>query len=331
MKLKLLTLSLPALLLANAHAAEPQATPPQCLLAAQGGTAVPDKNGDFDLEKCLSKAGSPNFSRKGKTLTVFLANGKKAVFKNSKSEEGDSVYTYAGFDPATGLHQVSFFEDNPEWPSVGYTLLDPNAGQLGHVYGQLPAHAVSPDRQWVVSSRNCGMDSCSITDSIAISRLPARGMRGEVKDSELIIPADVPEEQRGQGNGDVTIVGVAWLSPQQAQLEISCRNSTSGKLHKDQVSLSQSGERWALERTPCVTVASAGKGKQAVADTSRSTGSLRAGMSLDEVEKLFGRAADGFKINPLALLGKKEITRVWKGRNGQVEVVFVGDVVSSWR
>lgn len=326
MKLKLLTLSLPALLLANAYAAEPQATPPQCLLATQGGTAVPDKNGSFDLEKCLSKAGSTNFSRKGKTLTVFLAKGKKAIFKNSKSDEGDSLYSYAGFDPATGLHQVAFFEDNPEWPSVGYTVLDQDAGQLGNVYGELPAHAVSPDRLWVVSSRSCGMDSCSITDSFAISRLPARGMRGEVKDSELIIPADVPEEKRGQGNGDVTIVDVAWVSPQQAQLEISCRNSNTGKVHADRVGLSQSGERWALERTPCVTVAAGNGGKTAA----QAGGSLRVGMSLDEVEKLFGRSADGFKINPLSLLGKKEITRVWKGKNGQVEVVFTGDVVSSW-
>lgn len=329
MKLVKLLLTLPAIMLATAHAAEPQATPTQCLLPAEGGTAKVGKDGSFDVEKCLSKAGIPNFSRKGKTLTIFLAGGRKELFKDiSPGREDSTEHRYTGYDPKTGFHQIEYKTTE----SNGLIFLDHESG-----FGfSSDVYAFSPDRQWVLGG---GDNQYCERPMLAMQKIPARGQKGEATSAVITGKLGATDCETAIDPGAlgflfVNVNKVHWLSNEQVQIEWAGFKQGNEDLKKadaiDTTLLTLQGEQWVTDRLPF-------SGKQAVskslptAQAPLQSGSLRTGMTLEEVEKLLGRSADRFKINPLALLGKQEITRVWTANGRQLEVTFVGGVVASWR
>lgn len=305
---------------AGVYAAEPQATPTQCLLPEQGGTAKPGKNGSFDFEKCLLKAGVRNFTRAKTTLTVHLDGGKSVRYKDKRSDGEDyAAYTYAGYDPVTGLHMVDY--SGYEWGGV--ELIDHQSGwKEGFGISLLPG-AFSPGRQFIVGTD--AEPSCG--NGLYVHRIPARGQGGNSKAQELPDNSTICDEIAIS-----TPKKIDWLSDSSFEVTWQCEfRGKEGSYSDDKTTLSLQGTRWQTSRTPCQSpTATQAAGKSTSGQTLQAN-TLRAGMTLEEVEKLLGRSADRFKINPLALLGKQEITRVWTANGRQLEVTFVGGVVASWR
>lgn len=315
MKFKGLLLTLCLAAGGAASAPEPQTTPLQCVLPEQGGTAKAAKDGSFNLEKCLIKAGNKNFSRKGKVLTVFLAGGQKKQFKDNPSD-GDAyaAYSYDGYDPKTGLHFVS--SGGYEWS--GDLLIDHESGaELGSGDQHTLTGGISPDRQWQLADSG----DLSGFGSLYMNKLPLRGQKGA--QAEVKLPGNLSEFRESGGEP----LRAQWSGPASVQVDWQCGDEENKKL--DRTLLTLQGAEWTLDHVPCTGKASVSNQVRAAAQ--QTTVRLQVGLTLDEVEKLFGRTADGYKINPLAFLGKKEVTRVWKVNGGQLEVTFVGDVVSSWR
>ncbi|MBE9609266.1 hypothetical protein [Chitinilyticum piscinae] len=247
------SLLLPALLLATAKAAEPQATPAQCLLPAQGGSAVPDKAGWFDLEKCLQKAGSPNFSRKGKTLTVPLANGKSVQFKDNRREgETYAAYTYAGYEPVSGLHAVTF--TGYEWGNV--QRIDHASGMRFEMIGEL---GISPDRQWALGLDGSGSIFGCERPPLAMYRIPARGQPGKAQQVPVggglgAASATGSDCSAAPAVGLQYVVPVKarWLAPDRVQIQWEGYNDPDAQTPRntDSTVLTRQGEQWLPDHLP---------------------------------------------------------------------------------
>lgn len=330
--MKKLILLLPLLAGSWAYAVEPQATPAQC------------KKANLDsMEKCLINAGNKNFRRDGATLTVFLANSKEVQFKNRRLEEINDVehFTYLGYDPKTGVHNIHRGTFN----SNTVSLVDHVTGMDYSKFGNL-----SPNRQWALASTT--HDEYCQNLGLAMYKIPPIGQAGDPV--RMPMASDSSAECRkfiAKKNGYREELGIKWLSDTSVKVtwfECIEPGEDCGKERQDSTVLRLKDGQWIPDRIPfskkkgsasdlvqptssAALPSSDEYEKSSLSNQSAQPSSLRTGMSLEEVEKLLGRSADRFKIDPLALLGKQEITRVWTANGRQLEVTFVGGVVSSWR
>ncbi|TJZ73199.1 hypothetical protein [Chitiniphilus eburneus] len=276
---------------------------------------------DFSIEKCLSKSGNPNFVRKGKTLTVLAGKGKKIQYQNNPTDgEEMKIFAYEGYDPASGFHFVR--ESNYEWGSEH--LIDHESGAQVQVGSYLP-NSVSPDRQWILSASGDPSD-CGGMDILILSKLPLRGRPG--KQQDIPLPAKLSECRTGHAAPNA----VTWVDATTAKVDWQCTEEGNDTSRPDQTTLTLQGKRWSADRLPCTggKAAPTSAAPAAARPAAGAATTLRVGMTLPEVEALFGRTADGLKVSPLSLFGKKPITRVWKGNGRQIEVQFESDQVVGW-
>lgn len=289
---------------------------------AGGGSAAGQakKAGErADLVGLSLKIDKSNYSWSGKILTVKFAHGVRKYKNNLAEGENWLKHQYLGYSAEAGFH---FIEAHGwEWETL--ILVDGESGAEVFLGGLLPG-GISPDRQWVLNVSG-EMGSCS--GAIQMTRIPKKGMTGKPK--EVSLPGKLDECR----DPDPEPKSVHWLSESKVQVNWECPDE-AGNTRPDQITLEWRGNAWDVDRIPCGKVASthAQETRPPVAQAAAPNAPLlKAGMTLDEVEKIFGRSANSFLVNPIALIGKKEITRVWKVGSRQVEVDFEAGLVKAWR
>ncbi|XZG69883.1 hypothetical protein ACTSKR_14685 [Chitinibacteraceae bacterium HSL-7] len=305
-----------------AYAAEPQATPPQCLSPEEGGIA--ETGGDFDFEACLIKAGNQNFVRKGKTLTIRLAKGTKKFVSKLTEDESNKAFSYGGYDVASGFHIVNGSGSEWSWDE----LVQHGSGESYALGGNLLPGGISPDRHWVFAGS--GEPSCG-------NELYAQPLSHDKKgnQAEATNLTELASSCGEEGKPAAYPVRAEW--PASGQARVSWRCDSGGNEFDDQTTLTFANGKWSTDRRGCAGGKAVAQeaGKNAVspqgADWKHNGGKLAVGMSVAEVEVLMGSDAHGYQVDPFAYLGKKKLTRYWKVDNRKLLVDFEDDKVTGWR
>ncbi|MCE2573031.1 hypothetical protein [Motilimonas eburnea] len=266
------------------------------------------------IENCLLTTGNKNFTRSQHTLTIPTAKGKVRYVDKPSEFDTHRTYKYMGYDAKNDMHMVEGSGGEWRWQE----LIHHTKGYKYTLDGLLIDGGISPNAGWAMFTS--GDHSCE--HELYIGKLTVKNRQGQftgVKDLTPLVSVCK--------NGLISKpFSVKWVSQSRARVEWSCEQNYQ-RVSKDETLLINKNGQWQADRLPCLGQATQQASTKKVNSKPET---LVKGMSLTEVEQLFGGFAEAFLVDPLALLSESSITRIWTVNGAKLKVKFIDDKVESW-
>ncbi len=266
------------------------------------------------VEKCLLAAGSKNFIRNQKTLTIPTAKGKVSYIDKPSEFDTHRTYSYMGYDSQNGLHLVEGSGGEWRWQE----LIEHNKGYQYELDGILIKGGISSNAGWAFFTS--GEYSCE--NEVYVGKLTVKNRQGQVTGVKDLSP----QVSVCHDNLVSKPLAITWISQSRAKVHWGCEKDFQ-RFGKDETLLINQNGQWQADRLPCLNLPAS---QATTNDLRPKPATLAKDMSLPEVEELFGGYAEAFVVNPLAMLSESSITRIWTVNGAKLKVKFIDDKVVSW-